>query len=170
MPIIQLSIPLRHSLAMPRQETTPLRHIRGARRTFPGCVKGNLDRPGWVKIEEFSCLGGLKSQTSPICMVKIRKFAEPGGQVTLFDTACGRPCVTYFNDQNRPIYPSTSHISDLILTTVGVHPFTLASSSGLRFWFVHSHATPLSLRIFENKMHLYAMLAHTLPLCRFVLL
>ena len=24
-------------------------------------------------------------------MVKIRKFAEPGGQVTLFDTACGRP-------------------------------------------------------------------------------
>ena len=46
---------------------------------FPGWVKGNFDRPGWVKIKEFSCLGGSKPKIFPVCMVKLRKFAKPGG-------------------------------------------------------------------------------------------
>ena len=59
---------------------------------FPGWVKSNVSRPGWVKIEKFCCMGGSKSQIFSVYMVKMRKFVElEGGQVTLFDTACGRP-------------------------------------------------------------------------------
>ena len=45
---------------------------------FPGWVKNIVSRPGWVKIEEFCCIGGSKFQISSVYMVKIRKFAEPG--------------------------------------------------------------------------------------------
>ena len=46
---------------------------------FSGWVKSNVSRLGWVKIKKKICMGGSKFQISSVYIVKIRKFAEPGG-------------------------------------------------------------------------------------------